>query len=54
MSFSCKLISNEVLTFHFKGLVISIIIVKHPSASVKPVIQKGLINLSVLLSFPVL
>jgi hypothetical protein len=40
-SFSCKFISNEDLTFHFEGPNISIIIVKQPSASVKPVTKLG-------------
>ena len=41
-SFECKLISNEALTFHFKGFVIFTIILKQPSASVNPVIHIGL------------
>jgi lipid-A-disaccharide synthase-like uncharacterized protein len=51
-SFECKLISNEALTFHFKGFVISIIILKQHSASVNPVIHIGLslLDNSLLLS----
>lgn len=41
LSFSCKFISNEVLTFHLKGADTSIIIEKQPSASTKPVTQLG-------------
>ena len=40
-SLMCKFISNEVLTFHFKGFDTSIIIEKQPSASTNPVTQLG-------------
>ena len=45
ISFSCKFISKDVLTLHFNELLISIIIEKQPSSSVKPVNHIGLILL---------
>ena len=41
LSFSCKFISNETLTFQFKSSYTSIITEKQPSASTNPVIQLG-------------
>jgi hypothetical protein len=41
LSFSCKFISNEILTLDFKDSDISIITEKQPSAFINPVTQIG-------------
>jgi hypothetical protein len=41
----CRFISNEDLTFHFKGFVISIIMEKQASPSVKPAILLNTLKL---------
>ena len=45
LSFSCRFISNEILTFLLKISDISTITLKQPSASVNPANQKGSIFL---------